>query len=194
MPAPCPQRGPGMVMTRILILGLGNDLISDDGLGPAVAKECARVLARDVSPVRTRVTEPPLPFEIEVPGRAFIRIDAAPVGGFRLIDLLAGHDVAVLIDVVQTGAVPPGTVLEWPLDRSAAGRTLGGSHQVDLCTALALGRKLGYPLPQRIHLLVAEAADLETIREELTPALARSISGAASRVLALSGLTQPSAT
>lgn len=136
-----------------LVLGLGNDLISDDGFGPAVADRCRELLA----------------------DRSDVAVEAASVAGLNLLDLLAGHDRALIVDVVQTGAAEPGTLIEWPVDRASAGRTLGGSHQTDLLTTLALGRSLGYDLPASITLLVAEAEDLLTVREALTPAVAGSV-------------------
>lgn len=136
-----------------LVLGLGNDLISDDGFGPAVAMLCSSLLA----------------------DRPDVKIEAASVAGLNLLDLLCGHDRALIVDVVQTGAAAPGTLAEWPVERASAGRTLGGSHQTDLLTTLALGRSLGYELPAAITLLVAEAEDLLTVREEMTAAVAASV-------------------
>jgi hydrogenase maturation protease len=129
-----------------LVLGLGNDLISDDGFGPAVAARCRPDLA-------------------DRPG---ITVEEASVAGFHLLDLLTGYDRALIVDVVQTGAAHPGTLLAWPVERASAGRTLGGSHQTDLLTTLTLGRALKVPLPGSIDLLVVEAEDLLTVREGLT--------------------------
>jgi hydrogenase maturation protease len=142
-----------MARPNALVLGLGNDLVADDGFGPVVARECKQEL-------RLR------------PG---VAVEEAAVAGLRLLDVLAGYSRALILDVVQTGRVPPGTLLEWPLPASAAGRTLGGSHQCDLLTALALGRALGFTLPEEVSLLVAEASDLQTIREELSPEVAASV-------------------
>jgi hydrogenase maturation protease len=136
-----------------LVLGLGNDLISDDGFGPAVACSCRALLADHPD----------------------VTVEAASVAGLNLLDLLQGHDRALIVDVVQTGTAEPGTLTEWPVARASAGRTLGGSHQTDLVTTLALGRSLGYPLPDSITLLVAEAEDLLTVCERLTPAVATSV-------------------
>ena len=136
-----------------LVLGLGNDLISDDGFGPAVACICRTLLAN----------------------RPDVVVEAASVAGLNLLDLLSGHTRALIVDVVQTGASEPGTLIEWPVERASAGRTLGGSHQTDLLTTLALGRSLGYALPDSISLLVAEAEDLLTVHEGLTPAVAISV-------------------
>jgi hydrogenase maturation protease len=134
-----------MARPNALVLGLGNDLVADDGFGPVVARECKQEL-------RLR------------PG---VAVEEAAVAGLRLLDVLAGYSRALILDVVQTGRVPPGTLLEWPLPASAAGRTLGGSHQCDLL--------LGFTLPEEVSLLVAEASDLQTIREELSPEVAASV-------------------
>jgi hydrogenase maturation protease len=142
-----------MAAATTLVLGLGNDLLSDDGFGPAVAAACQATLA----------------------AREDVLVCSAAVAGFNLLDLLAGYKRALIVDVVQTGQVAAGTLMEWPLVRAPAARTLGGSHQMDLSTALALGRSLGYALPGEISLLVAEAADLLTVREQLTPALLKAV-------------------
>ncbi len=99
----------------------------------------------------------------------------ASVAGLNLLDVLAGHDRVLIIDVVQTGRAVPGTLIEWPIERASAGRTLGGSHQTDLATTIALGRALGHELPESIRLLVAEAEDLLTVREGLTRDVAAAV-------------------
>src|SRR5512140_324217 len=154
-------RGRAMNRPRSLILGLGNELISDDGFGPAVARVCRSALIEGESSF----------------------VESAAVAGLRLLDLLQGYDRVLILDVVQTGKHPPGTLLNWPLSRASCGRTLGGSHQTDLSSTIELGRLLGYPLPAEIALLVAEAEDLETIREALSPALELAVPEAALRAL-----------
>ena len=136
-----------------LVLGLGNDLVADDGFGPAVARACRRDLA----------------------GRRDVAVEEAAAAGLRLLDLLAGYRRALIVDVVQTGRVPPGTLLDLPVGDSGRAWTLGGSHQCDLPTALAFGRRLGFALPEEVAIVVAEAADLLTIREELSPAVAAAV-------------------
>ncbi len=150
-----------MAQPETLVLGLGNDLVADDGFGPAVARACRRDLA----------------------GRDDVAVEEAAAAGLRLLDLLAGYRRALIVDVVQTGRVPAGTVLNWPVRDSARARTLGGSHQCDLTTALELGRLLGYELPAEVSILVVEVADLATIREALTPDVAAAV-GQARRLVA----------
>jgi hydrogenase maturation protease len=146
--------------TEALILGLGNELLSDDGFGPAVAEAC-----------RARFG-----------GRPATAIETAAAAGFNLLALLEGCERALIIDVVQTGKHAPGTLLEWPLEAASAGRTLGGSHQMDLLTTLELGRRVGQYLPRSIRLLVVEGKDLATIREGMTPEVAAAVPQAVERV------------
>jgi hydrogenase maturation protease len=175
----------------VLILGLGNELVSDDGFGPAVARACREVLtsgAGAVGPgsdktVAAAGIDPDPGAEMIVTPNGLVRIETAAAAGLRLLDLLPGHERALIIDVVQTGRHPAGTVMEWPMERASSARTLGGSHQADLGTTLTLGRSLGYDIPREIVLLVAEAEDLLTIREELTPSLRPAVWKAATLAL-----------
>jgi len=146
--------------TKTLILGLGNELVSDDGFGPAVAQACRQQFA----------------------DRHDVHVEITAAAGFNLLALLEGCEQALIIDVVQTGKHPPGTVMEWPLHAASAGRTLGGSHQMDLQATLSLGRRVGQYIPRSIRLLVAEAKDLATIHEGLSPELAAAVPQAVARL------------
>ena len=158
-----------MATPHTLVLGLGNDLIADDGFGPAVARECTRALG-----VREDVI-----------------VEEAAAAGLRLLDLLSGYRRALILDVVRTGRAPAGTLFDWPVAASAAAWTLGGSHQCDLQTAISLGRALGFNLPEEVSLLVAEASDLVTIREELSPPVAAAVPLALELVAAWLNRTGP---
>ncbi|MFB3907354.1 MAG: hydrogenase maturation protease [Candidatus Eisenbacteria bacterium] len=151
------------VRAPVLVLGLGNDLISDDGFGPVVARACeaAGLAAR--------------------PG---VEIVEASVAGFHLLDLIQGRRRVLILDVVRTGQRHPGALFPLRVEEASAGRALGGSHSIDLATALELGRHVGATMPEEIAILVAEAVDLETIREELTPAVAGAVPVAVARVAA----------
>jgi hydrogenase maturation protease len=63
------------------------------------------------------------------------------------------------------------------------------SHDVNLPTALALGRRSGARLPadDQIVIIAVEVVDVETFGEELTEAVAAAVPRAAARVLAVLG-------
>jgi hydrogenase maturation protease len=137
-------------VTPVLVLCLGNALRRDD----AVALHVARALA----------SEPP-------PG-ATVRESAK--AGLYLLDEMEGFDRVVVVDAVQTGAHPAGTVHALPLEALHA--PAGPSpHAVGLPSALALARASGAPVPSRVELVLVEVAELDVVGEGLTPAVAAAV-------------------
>jgi hydrogenase maturation protease len=146
---------------KTLILGLGNPLVSDDSAGLRVAAE-----------LKTRLADRP---EIEV-GEDYW-------GGLRLMERLAGYDRAVVIDAICTGA-PPGTIHHLAPDALPTQRS-ASAHDVNLPTALALGRQAGLRLPEdrHIRLVGIEAGDILNFAETCTPAVAAAVPRAVEAVL-----------
>lgn len=150
---------------KILVLGLGNPIVSDDAAGLRVAEM-----------LRPRLAARP---EIEV--------DVDYWGGLRLMERLAGYDKAVIIDAIVTG-VAPGTIhrltpASIPTQRSAS------AHDVNLATALTFGREAGLSLPadEAIHLIGIEAADVINFSESCTPEVEAALAPAAEAVMELLG-------
>jgi hydrogenase maturation protease len=107
------NRGSGMT-GRMLIAGVGNIFLGDDGFGPAVAR---RLAAEDL------------------PG--WVRVADYGTSGMHLAyDLADGYDMAVLIDAAPRGG-EPGTVsvldvaAEHRLNPAAPGGPLGASRLFD---------------------------------------------------------------
>jgi hydrogenase maturation protease len=183
-----------------LVLGLGNEILSDDGFGPAVVAELRRRTAcpapePPLGPAGSDEVRRGMGAGVAAPGRpdqrSDLALDSASVAGFHLLDLLRGYQRVLILDVVMTGRYAPGTILEWPQGSASGGRTLGGSHQADLSAVLALGRSMGEDLPACVTILVAEANDLLTIREELTDELKPAVPRAADLVLQWAARTGP---
>jgi hydrogenase maturation protease len=146
---------------KTLILGLGNPIVSDDAVGLRVAEALRARLA----------------------GRADVEVSEDYRGGLRLMERMAGYDRAIIIDAIQTGA-PAGTVRrlaagDVPTQRSAS------SHDVNLPTALELGRRAGLPLPADadVVLIAVEAADIINFGETLTPAVEAAVPRAVEEAL-----------
>jgi hydrogenase maturation protease len=147
--------------TRVLIAGIGNIFLADDGFGVDVVRRLAR---------RT------LPAGVEV--KDF---------GIRGLDLVYalgdGHDAAILIDALPRGE-PPGTlfVIEPEVEPEPVGLD---AHGMDPAKVLALAGELGR-LPERVLLVGCEPqvrmdGSEDTVVGELSPAVA----GAAERAVAL---------
>jgi hydrogenase maturation protease len=139
------------------VLCLGNDLLRDDGAGWAVADA------------------------IEACHLDGIVVKRSALSGFYLLDELTGWDRAVVVDAVQTGAHPPGTVLLFPFE--ALGTEGGPSpHAVGLPTVVRLGRQSGVPLPASIHVVAVEVDDMVSVSEGLTPSVQAAVPAAVGAV------------
>lgn len=138
-------------MKKTRIIGLGNPILTDDGVGIYAARRLVDLL---------RVKRPD------------IDIIEAEVGGFELLEMLVGFDRVILVDAVQFSGVEPGTIMELdPADLHTSLR-LRSVHEIDLPTVLALGEKLGYAMPQEIKIFAIQGSDILTLGERLTPAVA----------------------
>ncbi len=146
--------------TKTLILGMGNSLLSDDGVGLYVAAE-----------LRNKLNEPE------------ITIMETGVAGLSLLDLLVGYDRAIIIDAIQTVGGKAGQIFR--LDPKAFDTALhtASAHGIDFTTALEFGKKLGLPLPQEIVIFAIEASDISTFSEECTPEVKRAIPDCVKMVL-----------
>ncbi|NLY02508.1 MAG: hydrogenase maturation protease [Rhodopirellula sp.] len=148
-------------MTKTLILGLGNPLVTDDSVGLRVAAELKQILE----------------------GREDVEVDEDFWGGLRLMERMVGYDRAIVIDAIQTGA-SPGTIHYLAVDSAPTQRS-ASAHDVNLPTALALGRQAGVhlPLDESILLVAIEADDILTFGEQCTPAVEDAIPSAVRGVL-----------
>ncbi len=134
-------------MINTLILGLGNPILGDDGVGWRVAQELQRALGST-------------PYEI----------DCLSLGGLSLMERLVGYDRAILVDAIQTGAQPIGNVAVLPLaELSDPGMGhISAAHDTTLQTALRLGRDLGAHLPQQITIVGVETQAEFELSEQLS--------------------------
>jgi len=147
-------------MSNTIIIGLGNPILSDDGAGVKAARLLQQRLEQDA--------------DIEV-----IELYA---GGLRLMDALAGHRRAVIIDAMQTGQAP-GTIGNFSLADLPPTRNIACSHDVNLATALELGKTMGQQVPADIVIYGIEAADVTTFSETLTRAVQRAVTDLVETIL-----------
>lgn len=137
------------------MIGLGNPILGDDGIGWRVAEEYQR--------------QSSLPQGVEV--------DRLAIGGISLMEHLIGYDQAILIDAITTHEHTIGSVLCFTIDdlpNLAAGH-LTSAHDTTLSEAIQVGRSIGASLPERITLVAIEAQKVYEFSEELTPPVAASI-------------------
>jgi hydrogenase maturation protease len=140
---------------RTLVLGLGNPILADDGVGIHVVRAAAAQYA-------------------PADGVTFAE---ASVGGLRLLDALAGYERVILVDAIQTSGGQPGDVYQLAASDLPASLHSGSTHDLSLPGALDLGRRLGVKLPGNgeILILAVEVKDVLTFSDSCTQAVARAI-------------------
>jgi hydrogenase maturation protease len=149
-----------LVKAKTLILGLGNPILSDDGVGPAVA----RALEGRIDPKIADVVE-------------------VSLGGLDLLDLLAGYERVVIIDAIKTNNGKTGQIHRLKAAALANTRHAASPHDVNLATALEMGKKLGMKMPSRIDIYAVEAEDTESFSEACTPAVAAAVPECADMII-----------
>jgi len=98
-----------------------------------------------------------------------VTLHESSLGGLNLLDILAGYDRAIIVDAIQTRGGTVGDVYHLRLDDFEPCLHVSCAHDVDLVTALELGRKIGLRLPRDITIVAVEVQEVTTFGEECTP-------------------------
>ena len=180
---------------KILILGLGNPILTDDGVGLQVVQAVRSQLRQDPRwvpveggdsggeenwPVRFAANSAASSWGL---ASCIVEVDEDSRGGLALMERLVGYDRVILVDAILRGG-KPGTVYRLSLAEFPTQRTRG-THDVHLATALQLGQLAGYqvPAPEQVHVVAVEAEDVLTFGEGLTPSVGGAVPEATRLVL-----------
>ena len=144
-----------------VIIGMGNPLLSDDGVGIAVAHAVAARLNRRVN----------------------LTVTELHTGGIRLMEAMAGFSRAVVVDAMLTGA-PPGTVRRFDQKDFVTTKNTFSSHDTDFSTAYELGVMAGVTLPRQVSFWGIEAREFDSFGEQFTEDVALAVAGAVGMIVA----------
>lgn len=153
--------------SKTLIIGLGNPILGDDGVGWRVADLIA-----------DRVGE-----------RPDIEVDCAALGGLSLMERMTGYGRVILIDAMYTGQHALGTINQFTLcdlPDPTAGHS-ASAHDTSLRNALNVGRSMDIPLPKDENVLIVaiEAENIYDFSEQLSPAIESAVPIAVEAILGL---------
>ena len=146
---------------KTLVLGIGNPILQDDGVGIHVINELRPHLKN------SKVT-----------------VDIAYTGGMNLLDMIRGFDKVILVDAIKqenckTGDVKCFTLTEAPTIHSS------NPHDVSLSEALHLAKQLGEKqIPKEIVVVGIVVKNTIDFGEHLTSEVASAIPTAVTMVLA----------
>jgi len=132
------------------VLCLGNELLADDALGAVVAEQLRQIL----------------------PGTLEVVFTSAM--GFDLLDDVLGASRLLVVDIIETGTKPPGTI---HLLREEDVQPVPGEspHYIGLFETLKLGRKLQLDVPKDVIIIAVEPADCLTVGGAMTPAVKEAV-------------------
>ena len=150
-----------MADKRILVVGLGNPILTDDGVGVLVAYEVERILDK-IDDNAITVTE-------------------ASVGGLRLMELMIGYGHVILVDAFcpnDGSPTNPGQIHHMTFDdlkNVIPTQHSASAHDTSLVTAFDIGASIGLNLPKTVSIYAVEVENIYDFGEEPTPAVAAAI-------------------
>ena len=137
---------------KTLILGLGNELFGDDGVGIHVVRE-----------LKKRGNFKPN-----------IDLIETSVSGLALIDIIAGYDRLIIVDTIKKENPKVGNIKL--LDLNQIRHIPGPSpHYVSFPQIIMLGKKLGLYMPEVVKIVAVEAKNIYKLGEGLSPEIKSAI-------------------
>ncbi len=128
---------------KTLVLGMGNTILKDDGVGIEIAH-------------RLKERKP----ELEV-------VETSEAG-LALLDFIVGYDRLIIVDSVKTKEGRPGELYKIEMGALKPTSHLTSLHGVGIATAFELGQKLGYQMPRQVSIYAVEVKDNTSFGEGCT--------------------------
>ena len=145
---------------KTLILALGNPILSDD----AVAYEVADHLMEQLDSAQYDI----------------IKSSAATMD---IIPKLVGYNRLIVIDAVQLGSVPIGTVHHFSLEDLASTVRKSSPHDINFATAFSMAEQWGYHIPADIRIYGIEVKELSKFSQGCTPEVTEKLQEIAEHIL-----------
>jgi hydrogenase maturation protease len=149
---------------KTIVIGLGNPILGDDGVGWRVAEEVKRQL------------DPELGVDVE-----FLSL-----GGISLMEHLIGYQRAILIDAFFSDA-EPGSLTVSNLDQipNYSAFHITSAHDTSLQNALKMGMSLGARLPNEVVVVGISIHPVHDFSESLSLPVSKAIPKASQIVIEL---------
>lgn len=135
---------------KTLVLCLGNDLIADDAVGIAAARQ-----------LRDRVSH-------------LADVEESAVSGAALLEIFLNYEKAIIVDAIHTSQHPPGTILK--LHPDDLGQVAAPSpHYAGLPELIVMAEQMDLAFPKEIIIYAMEMEDSLTIGGEMTAPVRRAL-------------------
>ncbi len=132
---------------KTLVLGIGNPILGDDGVGVHVAQELAELIEDDA-----------------------ITVEDASTSGLNLLDIIPGYDKVIIIDAIMTEEGELGEIYRLrPEDFFKSVHLTTSMHDANLPTVIEMGNKLiPEEMPHEIVIFAIKVEEIDKFTEEMT--------------------------
>lgn len=141
-----------------VLLGLGNPILGDDGIGCLLARQIGELAMETVSVISTSFS---------------------PI---RLLDEITGHDRLIVIDSITTGEHPVGTLMEVELGRPRMDHLPITAHHFSIDQVLEAGSRMGMDMPSTVRIYGIEIEPPLVYGDRISPDLLELLPGIANEI------------
>jgi len=134
---------------RTLVLGIGNEILTDDGVGPKLCDF-----------LKQKFNNQPIQFE------------KLNVGGLEVLEFINGYETVIFIDAIKTVNGQIGEVYLYTPNDFKETLHLSNLHDTNFITALELGKSLDFEIPEKMYIIAVEIKEDMVFSEYFTEELA----------------------
>ncbi|MCX7954323.1 MAG: hydrogenase maturation protease [Bacteroidales bacterium] len=135
-----------MCLSNILVYGIGNEILCDDGIGPKITSE------------------------LKKSGRfKNVCFETGYLGGLEILDIIQNYKNVIFIDAIKTINGTPGTVYVFKPEDFKETLHLSSIHDISFLTALQLAKKLNLPIPHNVYIIAIEIVEDKIFSETFSP-------------------------
>ena len=165
---------------KTIVIGLGNPILGDDGVGWRVVDGVKRELTSLLAPSQSTSVE------LLKADEERVDVDCLSMGGISLMEHLIGYQRVILVDAFlseeESGTIRMARLEEMP---NYSAFHIASAHDTSLQHAMQLGRELGANLPEDVTVVGISIKHIQDFGEELSPHVAEAVPKAAQIVMDL---------
>jgi hydrogenase maturation protease len=136
------------LLEKILVLGIGNDILKDDGIGPRLVKDLQKMSFPEGICFKT-----------------------SSMGGLEILEMIRDYHTVLILDAIKTKEGTPGNVYYFNPSDFHETMHLSNLHDVNFITALELAKKIKLSIPETIHIIAVEILEDLEFGRSLSPEL-----------------------
>ena len=131
---------------KTIIMGIGNSLLGDDGVGVHIARRLSRLI-KDEN----------------------VDIVDANMGGLNLLDFILGYDKLIIIDAIMTNQKQVGEIYRLGEEKIGQADAVTSPHHFNLPATIKIGRRL-FPneMPKEVIVYAVGTQNVAQITEDTT--------------------------